>query len=416
MGDWEEYCDSLGMNAGSSDDYDAWINRLDRSAQEEEKTSIKKKHVIEVCEPTLNQDEMIELLISSCTEGGLDTRVDVPANRDPNAEYHLTAMDGLREGQSSELEIRIGYEDYVPASFLAQSIKLSGIPLFSNDFENGWVAWDAHDQCIKTGPSYAYQARSYITPKKFAREELHPDSKDAEILSFMKRWALSTDHGMKPLLVHQENMDEVVRKREVEIESPRTLGPDEHQKYVLAFYDASGTVRFFPLSTVVKLGIPVPTRNATYYEDKDTLYPSINAASMLAHGFLLATKEQAPQFDFFRVRERGSVFHSAIQRIEPADDLTRAYGTLDEPNPSLGLAKRIAQWAGELSDQIYVTNGGHPMEAELVTTPEMLLNAIKKLDQHGLVPQYDAWNKVVIKRKADIPSFNSDGCFFLKAS
>lgn len=407
MSDWEEYCDSKGMNAGSSEDYDAWIDGLCESEQEEGKYSMPKKVVVAAaCEPTLDHEELVEQLISStCTERGLDTLFDAPRVHQ-GGKFDLTTIDGLRDGQSRNLTIRIEYENYVPDSFLAQSIKMSGIPLFSSEFGNGWIAWDEYDQCVRTGPSWAYQAKNNLTLKQITRNKVDPDSTDGHILDFTKRCSLSSDHGMKPLLVRSEDMDDVACKREVEIERPRIHSPNEHENYLLAFYNALGAVRFLPLRLFIKLGVPVHTRTTSYYEHRDTLYPSINAASMLAHGFLLATKIHPVKFEFFRVRARASVFQSVIQRIETPSFVTNAYVPYDEPNPSLRLAERIVQWSQELTDKIYITNKGHPLEAELVTSPEMLLNALQKLDQHGFISEKSYPDKVVMKRKADQPNNN----------
>lgn len=241
MSDWEEYCDSKGMNAGSSDDYDAWIDGLCKSEQEEEKDSIPKKDVVAACVATLSHEELVELLISStCTDRGLSTIFDEPGAH-YGLDYDLTLMDGLREGQSRNLTIQIEYENDVPDSFLAQSIKMSGIPLFSGDFGNSWIAWDEYDQCVRTGPSRA-RAKNFLTFNQITRNTVDPDSTDGHILDFTKRCSLSSDHGMKPLLVRSEDMDDVACKREVEIERPRIHSPNEHENYLLAFYNALGVV------------------------------------------------------------------------------------------------------------------------------------------------------------------------------
>ncbi|NHZ37850.1 hypothetical protein [Massilia rubra] len=413
MSDWAEYCDSIGMNAGSENDYDDWLDGLSRSADEKNGVN-QKTHAPKVCEPTLSQDEMIELLIkSTCTDSGLDTRVNSLTCNDPNADFDIFAIDGFQEGESSALEITIDHEQYVSPSFLAHSTKLSGVPLFVDDYQNGWIAWDSEEQCLRTGPSCAHHAKNHRNAKSIAREHLHPESEEARLLIFLKRCALSTDHGKKPILLRWETIDEAAPGHELKIENPRTLGSNEHENYVLAFYDRSGKVRVLPLTTAVKLGVPLATRNATYYEDSDTLYPSINNASLLSHGFLMATKQDVSKFDYFRVRTQASIFSSVIERIEPPRNLKYSSFALNEPNDALNLARHIVQWSEALPDTIYVSNGGHPLEAQLVTTPKMLLYATQKLDTHGWVRVYDnAQRKFVMKPKAEISGYGINEILF----
>ncbi len=72
------------------------------------------------------------------------------------------------------------------------------------------------------------------------------------------------------------------------------------------------------------------------------------------------------------------------------------------------LVDNVADLSDMLPDKIYVTNGGHPLEAQLVTTPEMLLCAIQKLDSHGWLRAYDSTQrKFLMKRKADIPGYGN---------
>lgn len=352
-------------------------------------------------------DDMRDIFVrSACSEDGLDASVASQRSNHGGGSYDLTALDGMTEKNTRNLKIIVEYENEIEDILLAATLRLSGIPLFLSNYENGWVAWDEQTECLRTGPSGASLMTRWMTPKSQLRDKALPDSADGRLLHFMRRCAISTDHGKKPLLIQRVDMAAAARGEQIEVIAPRTIGPAETNEYMLAFHDASGHVLFLPLADIVRLGIPLHVRNATYYERNDHLYPSVNQASLLANAFLQAKRSGPLEFDYFRLRAYASVFESVIERISPPKNLSSSPFDDDEPNEALSLAKGIEERSKQLPYYVYITSGGHPLDDTTVTTPELLRYAIEKLDSHGWV-RHQSGNRAEFKmtRKADIPDY-----------
>lgn len=351
-----------------------------------------------------DMEEMVELFMKSAsTQGGLDTMIESVGLDRLDGTYGLTSLDGLQQDDTRHLELRVDYEHFTSDSFLAACLRKSGCPAFIGEYVNGWVAWDDGEQCLRTGPSRAKSAAGWFDRKKAMRDQLRTDSNEGRLLNFMKRCELSTDHGKKPILIRREDIDQALCGNPFDVPFPRTIEPTELERYVLAFHDASGSVRFITLSDIVALGLPVHARNVTYYEYKDGLYPDITRAALVANGFLLATQGETSKFQYFRVRSRASVFESVIERIQGPTNPTFYTSMKGAPNRALSTARDIVKWSRQEMDSIYITDGRHPLDSEIVTTPDMLLFAVEKLDSHGWVRDpAEQRGKPAMKRKADI--------------
>lgn len=406
MSDWEDYCESNGWSIGSEADYDKFLDSLEDRPRSPKQAG--KLPTAEI-EPTLGRDELIATLVDGVCEGGLDVKVE---SRIPCGDgcYELSVFDEHPDTPLPNLYLRIAHEIYVPISLLIEAMRTSGVPLLSDYYR--WLAWDACEQRLKHTPP----CLEYLWHRARAkRPETSMDERELHLMSLMHRAILSTDHGKKPLLIQTDFVHDAMQCREVEFESPRRIHSSEFGRYALAFYDSAGKAASLPLTQAAKLGFPLFTRTSAYMWQDDCLVPCLSNAKLLIGAFLIATKFNPNEFQWFYARERGTVFHSAVERVEaPKDPLAplpspwysssrdsqrRTYvtGLTDD---ALSIATDITESASELGS-VYLTIHGHPLDVDLVTTPELYQHAVRTLNSFGYKIEYCLTSGVHLKKNID---------------
>jgi hypothetical protein len=293
------------------------------------------------------------------------------------------------------LYLVIEHDFEVSISFLIEVLRASQIPFFPEDW--GWFAWDECDKLLKhNAPSVEWLWQQVLA----SRREEAMDKLAQHFYRMLRRAFLSTDHGMKPLLVHEENLNAALLHREFDFEPARRIRKDQVQRYSVVYFDATGQVVAVPLSKIEALQLPISTRTTFYYWCDGDLVTHLNQASLIVGAFKIATTVNPNHFEWFLKRARGSVFHSAFQRIEAPKDyvdpnlapitisIGGGYQSMRVVLDALKVAKRITDWA---SDQgtVYITSGGHPFDAKQVTTPALYQNAVNLFDQFGYSLTYD---------------------------
>lgn len=406
MGDWEEFCESKGMNAGCPDDYDGWLDSLDGPAA---KPKLPSKEI----KPTLSQEALLSLLVSGACHGGLDLRIEAEVPCPLGGEYEgLGALDDHPDEPVPNLSLRIEHKAWVPFTFLIDTLRTKRVPVMHD--EGGWVAWDDRDQRLKCAPPPLHWLWLLALAK---RPEESMDERELKLMRLLHRALLSTDHGKKPVLLQRDFLHDAIHRREVEFMETRRISSDAIDRYVLAYYDSAGNPGAVPLAEAAELGFPIFTRCGAYRWRDGDLDPFLNSdAQMVAGAFVIATKFNPNQFEWFLARERGSIFQSAIERIAapknphepplsqfwiPTMDAQKRRYTSEGSGHALSAAEGIMDWASEIGT-VYMTGGGHPFDTDAVTTPELYLHALETLSRLGYEVRYTLRNGVTVdKQKAN---------------
>jgi hypothetical protein len=348
-------------------------------------------------EPTVGRDELLAVLVDGICNGGLDVRVQCQIRTSPHGVYELSAFDECPDAPLPNLYLRIAHDFCIPVTFLIDVIRTSGVPLLSDE---GWLAWDARDQRLKHNPPCVEDLWHRARAK---RPEESMDERELHLMRLLRRAVLSTDHGKKPLMLQREFLDDAMLHREVEFEDPCRIHGDAVDRYMLAFYASAGKAASFPLAQAAKLGFPIVTRNSAYMWRDHDFVPLLSNAKLLTGAFLIATKFNPNEFQWFLARERGTLFQSAIERVEAPrdpraplpspwfssarDSQRRTYVTW-EGEDALSIATNIIECASELG-AVYLTVDGHPLDVDFVTTPVLYRQAIRILNSFGYAIQYN---------------------------
>ncbi len=362
MSDWEEYCDNVGMDMGSSDAYDDWVDGLDGSNNKSAK--IKK---YEVQEPTITQNQLIDFIRKSFTSQWKNNVKFYDARDKLGEEIPLTCLHDLKDGEGDDIQVQIGDSDYISGSFLIQALKTTEVPFF-DEWGDIWAIWDDEDLCVKTGPS---------PHEKIYTRYLQALNSWQKTLKFLRQCEISSDYGMKPVLIQSKDIERARLKQKIHFVEPKIITYEDRKDYVLAYYNTCGVGRFISIEKIMEEHqVRVSTRNGNYFLDNGVLYPYINTASLLTNAFVILASDN---WQYFLIRKNGTIFQSAIQKIH--SDIVEEYRTIEE------FLKEITQeYCNEFVDTIYVTNGCHPLEKNsFVTTPEMLDKAKKIIGRHGFL-------------------------------
>lgn len=399
MSEWEEFCEGMGCNAGSEEDYEYMLDMLDEPV-------LSKFPAAEIA-PSVGRDALIAVLIDGVIKGGLEVSIRAQKLDSFGGEYKIDGFDDWPYSPLPNLFLRIAYEIDVPITSLIDAMRTSGVPLLSD--EGIWLAWDAREKCVKLTP---LTVESLWHHDPGARPEEATDNHELRLRGLLRRAALSTDHGKKPLLIQSEFLDEAMQCREIEFEDFRRISGDAIGGYVLAFYDSTGKPASIPLSQAMALGLPICTRNAAYKKLGNDLVPLLSYAKLLVGAFQIATRINPNEFEWFTARERGTVFHSAIERIDGPknphacapvrghlywkDPQKQTYVT-SHSDEALTIANKITEWASDIGT-VYITSSGHPLDADLVTTPELYQHAIKTLNDFGYSLDYSLTGGVHLRK------------------
>lgn len=333
-------------------------------------------------ESTISEEGFIDFLLETIRSGGATEMRVKGLCLDPNAEYTLDSLelvtgDPERVPNLGFMIESKGHREYVSFQVLSRALRNSGLPLLDDSTSPWWAAWDPKSLRLMTSSGFPCEWL-WRDRQRRARERRF-DEEDEPIVSLMRRFALTPDHGMKPVLIRKENWGDALKCREVDFVDPTPIAAAMAAEYVLAYFNSRGDVQSICLKDAVRLDLPVATRNCSYVLQTNELRPSLSQPKLLASAYSFASMvlrrpHEAKNFAYFLARERGSVFHPAIEPIE--FDL-RDERDLD-PFSSLSSAICITRRAAEFGP-VYLTAGGHPLDCEIVTTPELYACALRRL-------------------------------------
>lgn len=356
-------------------------------------------------EPTISRDELVVLLLRGICEPPL--RAEAERNPPSNGEMYLSYFSGQPDAPIPEMYVSFERNDYVPFSFLVDVLRETKLPLIAED---DTLIWDDEEQRTDSFPDrfdrqWQYQA---------ARKKDHLERFDEVLVQLIRRSALSTDHGKKPILVHRKYVAEALQCMEFPFERPRIIRKQEFDEYLVAFYDTLGKPRVVPLAQLVELDMPIFTRTSAFMVDAGGLYPFLNKAKLLISAFRIAVKHDPNQFEWYEARHAGTVFDSVIDRVEaPQDPAAQPLQPNDLPSCNDHYRLQFRAWhdcdaannamtlieLGTKSDRTtYITVGGHPFDAELVTTPQLYHHAVATLYLSGYHMQYPHRSGVKLTR------------------
>ena len=407
MGDWEEFCDANGWDVGSEDDYNSFINSLDEEPRSSRRGPTAPTTEIE---PTASRDDLIGALLQGVCQRGVEVEIKDRIQSKCRGQIFLDAFDDWPDAPWPRIYLCIEHDLNVPVSFLIEVMRESGLPLLTDN--NEWLAWDTREQRLKCGPVSRegcwYSARA-------KKPEASLEEHEMDLVRFLHRAALSMDHGKKPLLLHSEHLYDAMNRREFEYEDPRRIPNKDVGNYILAYYNSTGKTTSIPLERAAKLEHPVFTRTSAYMWCDGDLVPLLNNASLLVGAFLMAVSHNPNEFQWFVARERGTIFHSAVERIEAP----RA-PTARDPHPAVTISRDAQrqtyvtresydalQIATDLTDYacapgtVYLTLGGHPVDSKVVTTPEMYLHAVTTLYRLGYSIDYNLGNGARLTKRTN---------------
>lgn len=399
--EWEEFCESKGMNPGCPDDYDRMLDALDDPVAQPKLPSRE-------IEPTLSQEALVSLLVDGTCQGGLDLLIDPQVQCPLGGSYELQVLDDRPYEPVPNLSLRIAYENWVPFTFLIDTLRVHRIPVLHD--EGGWVAWDDRDQRLRWAPPPLHWLWLLALSKQ---PEALLDERELNLMRLLHRALLSTDHGKKPVLLHKDFLHDAIQCREVEFIEPRRISRESIDQYCLVYYNSCGRIGNVSLAEAAEIGFPIFTRFGAYRWRDGDLDPFLGTnAQMVAGAFLIATNFNPNQFQWFLLRERGTIFQSTIERIAPPMDpdepplgrwsipsmnAQKQCYISNDSGQALRAAECIRQWASELGT-VYITGGGHPLDASAVTTPELYLHAIETLHSMRYKVQYYHYDGVTVKR------------------
>lgn len=358
--------------------------------------------------PNIERDELISLMMKGICEQLLTVAVEEDIPGESYCPAGLLEFSGCADVPVPNVYLCIEREHHVPITFLIDVMRSARIPLVTNE---GWLIWNSGNKCLASAPDSAeddwYRA--------CARQPTSLSEENNQIFQFLRRSALTTDHGKKPLLLERNFLPDALTCREVEFADLLPISHDAINDYVVAFYDSLGKPRALPLAQVAALGLPVFTRSGVFGVSKSGLTPYFNDAHLLAGAFFLAVRHNPNEFLWFQHRERGSIFHSAIDRIDAPRipfakpttmfnldgiaDPHRYRFVAEGGNEAISNAEQIVEMSDAFG-RVLLTAGGHPLDAALVTTPELYMYAISTIIRHGYTVSYGEHQGVKLKVSA----------------
>lgn len=349
-------------------------------------------------ESHLTREELMSELAHGVCNGGVT--FDVMMQSYPSfGRYSLSSIELSEDGPWPNLYFEIN-NDEISFTSLVNAMRESGIPLI--DVYGTWVAWDEREKRIRTKLE-TLEKNWYSSFGAWDKKPLDSmNATELQLMKFLSRSFLSTDHGKKSIIISRECYEKAKHCEKIEFKSPSIIQSDEYSKYVLAFYDSTGISKSIPLQNVIDLGYPIVTRTAAYIIDHGCLAPMLSNAKLLACAFLIARSYRPSQFVWYELKTHGTLFESAIDKVESPDirNEDSSVTFFDDIEEYLIIATSIAEWA-KAHGSFYIAIDGHPIDAELVTTPDLYLHAVRTLSKFGYVISYNYKKEKVEVLKAD---------------
>lgn len=307
---------------------------------------------------------------------------------DGGVDYSFKNLRGLNSSTVDQTEFSIVVDGHrFSIRTLLNALRNIGLPLFMEDTHRPWLAWDQASQTLVTNLEYqGGHLKRCFWPEGLERAVTVPtDPERARVFKLLRTAYLSSDHGKKPIVVHNSRLADALEKRPVPFEEPKTISKAEVDEFSLVYFTHSGEVSTIPLSKAYTENVTVSTRAGTYFHARGwgLLRPSLNENVLWANSFRMSVENNPSRFCYYLRRKRGTVFQSVFEQIDIPSHMQYWHSSLDDVESR---SKQISEWADERNAMVYLTANGHPLQSndcESVTTPEHYARAVRKLHECG---------------------------------
>lgn len=332
MSEWEEFCESKGMNAGSQEDYEHWLDSLDapKAKRPEE------PRLITELESDLTLDELV-VLVRRKTLG------------DHSAEFHFipwgwdlpggieideSAIHGIDYASEKlhlyAVKIQENNEVYVSLKMLMDALRVTLIPI---EISNSVLAWSTDFQCLHSDNYKHISASSDIPTRSEMTAEYR--KKLTALLEKMK----ITEHGFKPLIINRRELDLLGSGQWLSSVNLSDIDINAITNYVLAYFNTRGQPKYIPLDDILYITSKIPTRIGTVVLENGAFRRAgDNAAQLMIGALKVITYKRGICFYpcYFFLKEGGTVFEPAFKKVSESElgplPLDRVYVT-DGPHP-----------------------------------------------------------------------------------
>jgi hypothetical protein len=355
---------------------------------------------------TVSVDELIEHLVG-CICAPAEERVDVdvvPRVEEQGEDYGLDSLHrlGPTDDRRHFFYLTRRYRERISVDTLIAALERSRLPLISMYDESDWVVWNPETRRLMAN----VQKGRYSPPDdEFHRDFPSGKPEQDRACALLRRSWLTTDHGHKPLLLRNEFVADALRRLAVPFEVLDAVEPEDVSAYSLVFFDAAGQVQARPLEEVSSVNLPLHSRLGVYDARWGRLRPRLTCDVMFANAFRILGNHNPNEFSCFTRRRAGTVFQSAYSRVAHPSRKSEASMRPDWPQTAAKNADRLLEWAKTQGD-VFIAVSGHPVEADLVTTPQLYHHAVHRVLEHGYSLSYNDVSKgVKFHKVSDIPAY-----------
>lgn len=391
------------FEAGFTDaEREAGVPDLFRTRRSETRPAMPEVEVVS----TLSQKELTELLLAGVC-------FSVKQQVQGSHQWSTSDVAYAYDQQDVNVYVAIDEDTKIPVSLLARVLRENEMPAAGQDGD--WLVWDKANEAFKT---VTFQRHDRVLPRysgfpipaRFLPIDFTPKFPakkfDQNLFGPLISAAASTDHGMRPLLIRKDRLDSALQRNKFVFEVPQRVVHDI-DSYVLGFFDHAGEIVTIPLDTLHQQELPIFTRHGSYRWRGSSLHPHLSYEKMFIAAFQIAKQHKSAEFEWYCARQKGTVFQAAFERVEALEDrfntketawdelgrICRYYSEYSRSNDykgeghergPLGVATKICELSSTFGS-VYIAIGGHPLDVDLVTTPDLYLHAMRILTKHGYI-------------------------------
>ena len=313
---------------------------------------------------SLDNKMLIDVVNSIWGDGFYSARIIPNISSDGEYEFSVLHNSMKPHGPLDQIEIlSYAHEPYIASlDDFYELLKISGLPFRADDT---WVAWNPITKLLEVEHPFTASTLPLgpALPKLLDLYESHEFT--ARLLGHAE---ISTDHGMKPLLISVHDLSNIEGNKIVGYPRPTAILEKAYADYLLATVTKHGEIKTTSLESAVSYRRPIATRQATYYViDKyiwgpNQLFSAFQYPALLGNAFRIAFEPEEYSPTFFKVKDSGTAYESPIVKLP--------YDFENLPESSDG----------------FVTNGCHPLDVHttsdaVVTTIDLFHFARSKINE-----------------------------------
>lgn len=337
---------------------------------------------INEAETTLSKESVIEALIEEIAGRDSECWSLHDQSYRGEGEASLMLLDGATESSSNLHHYYFAGlgPQQVSARLLLEVLRTTGLPIFAS---GATAIWSGRQQCLRV---HEHVSSSTRFPRSRGEHDYDP-ALVAHARKLLERAQLSTDHGLKPMLIHAEDAPRVERGLAIPRAAEEAISAADLDAYALAYFDRAGAVQLVPLKLAVAAADdgegPICTRANTYDFRSQELRARLAEPRLATGAFTLAARHT--ELRFFSALPMGSVFQPYYYAQSTWSSRREIFlgGYREE---AVAQAEELARLGEEAQSPVYLTAGQHPLDAVsdgLVTTPELYLNAVMAVYRCG---------------------------------